>query len=122
MSEIKWWKPSWEWRKEVEALTQQLAEMTLRRAETLAMCDQLTQERDAYELKYDLIRNDQDYQQCCELRRLAYERLADMTAERDEAKCGEALCGHDHSTQYWKLRANKAKAKLAAQKHQGGLP
>ena len=28
MSEIKWWKPSWEWRKEVEALTQQLAEMT----------------------------------------------------------------------------------------------
>ena len=46
MSEIKWWKPSWEWRKEVEALTQQLAEMTLRRAETLAMCDQLTQERD----------------------------------------------------------------------------
>ena len=34
------------WRHRAEALTQQLAEMTLRRAETLAMCDQLTQERD----------------------------------------------------------------------------
>ena len=140
-------KPTWEWRKEVEALTQQLAEMTQawrdgqaeisrlsvfheddepswrHRAEALTQqLAKVTAERDAYELKYDLIRNDQDYQQCCELRRLAYERLADMTAERDEAKCGEALCGHDHSTQYWKLRANKAEAKLAAQKHQGGLP
>lgn len=31
-----------------------------------------------------------------------------LRAELAEAKCGEALCGHDHSTQYWELRANKA--------------
>jgi len=162
MSEIKWWKPSWEWRKEVEALTQQLAEMTLRRAETLAMCDQLTQERDAYELKYDLIRNDQDYQQCCELRRLAYERLADMTAERDEAvriatelmepspvtkadvkqaqgmaiflnqKLAKLTQERDEAVRIatglidWAPITDAdvkwAEAKLAAQKHQGGLP
>jgi uncharacterized low-complexity protein len=31
-----------------------------------------------------------------------------LTKQLEEAKCGEALCGHDHSTQYWELRANKA--------------
>jgi uncharacterized low-complexity protein len=38
--------------------------------------------------------------------------LAAVTHERDEAKCGEALCGHDHSTQYWERRANEAQARL----------
>ena len=41
-------------------------------------------------------------------------QLAQVTAERNEAKCGKALCGHDHSTQYWELRANKAEQQLAA--------
>lgn len=29
------------------------------------------------------------------------------------ATCGEALCGHDHSTQYWENRANKAEQEVA---------
>ena len=36
------------------------------------------------------------------------QQLAEVTKELAEAKCGEDLCGHDHSTQYWELRANKA--------------
>lgn len=38
--------------------------------------------------------------------------LARVKRELEEAKCGEALCGHDHSTQYWELRSNKAECKV----------
>ena len=40
--------------------------------------------------------------------------LRQREEELAEAKCGEALCGHDHSTQYWELRANNAEQQLAA--------
>jgi len=93
------------WRHRAEALTQQLAKVTA--------------ERDAYELKYDLIRNDQDYQQCCELRRLAYERLADMTAERDEAvRIAKMLMEPSPVTE---ADVKWAQDMLAAKKHQEGL-
>jgi len=36
-----------------------------------------------------------------------------LQATLQSALCGESLCGHDHSTQYWELRANNAEQQLA---------
>jgi len=64
------------WRHRAEALTQQLAEMTLRRAETLAMCDQLMKERDEAEAeRIEWVQRGERAEQ----------QLATLTQERDEA-------------------------------------
>ena len=44
------------------------------------------------------------------------DRLADLAQALDKLKeqeCREALCGHDHSTQWWEVRAHNAEIKLA---------
>ena len=79
------------WRHRAEALTQQLAEMTLRRAETLAMCDQLTQERDeavriAKELMEPSPVTKADVKQAQDMAIFLNQKLAKLTQERDEAK------------------------------------
>ena len=53
-------------------------------------------------LHHDAVRADLLRQQKNEIERLHGELAV--------AKCGEALCGHDHSVQYWELRANKAES------------
>ena len=89
----------------------QLAEMTLRRAETLAMCDQLMKERDEAEAeRIEWVQRGERAEQ----------QLATLTQERDEAvRIATGLIDWAPITD---ADVKWAEAKLAADKHQEGLP
>jgi hypothetical protein len=42
-----------------------------------------------------------------------HEQLAQARQELKKDTCGEALCGHDHSTPHWELRCNTLEQQLA---------
>jgi len=113
-------------------LRQQLAEVTLRRAETLAMCDQLMKERDEAEAeRIEWVQRGERAEQ----------QLATMTQERDQWKQGHndaVRVGLEYQRQLAEaVRIAKeltepspvteadvkwAQDMLAAQQHQEGLP
>ena len=64
-------KPSWEWRALAQDLQTANEWLAKRVDELQQLAQKVTQELYECERKYELVRHDQDYHQCCELRRLA---------------------------------------------------